>query len=84
MAEMVLRASFGLTVGGFELDLDDGQLRYRTGVGLGPVAADGVDLGPLLDEMASVNQAMTEVYGPAITAVLAGEEPAAAVHAVEA
>jgi hypothetical protein len=69
-------------VGGFELDLDDGQLRYRTGVGLGPVAAGGVDLGPLLDEMARVNQAMTEVYGPAIRAVLDGEEPAAAVHAV--
>ncbi|MST34913.1 hypothetical protein GHK86_19570, partial [Acidimicrobiaceae bacterium USS-CC1] len=83
MAELVLRASFGLTVGGFELDLDDGQLRYRTGVGLGPVAAGGLDLGALLDEMAGVNQAMTGVYGPAITAVLAGEEPAAAVQAVE-
>lgn len=83
MAEFVLRASFGLTVGGFELDLDDGLLRFHTSVGFGGARPDSTLLGALLDEMARTNLSMTEGYWPAISAVLDGQEAPAAVRRVE-
>jgi|1185.fasta_scaffold32485_2 hypothetical protein len=32
VAELITRANFGLAVGNFELDLDSGLLRYKTGI----------------------------------------------------
>jgi hypothetical protein len=31
VAELILRANYGAVLGGFEMDVDDGEVRYRTG-----------------------------------------------------
>jgi hypothetical protein len=32
MAELLTRANYGLVIGNFELDLDDGEVRYKTSI----------------------------------------------------
>lgn len=83
LAEFVLRASFGLTVGTFELDLDDGRLRFRASVGLGSASFDDGALFALLDELHHTSTAMVVGYGPALAAALAGQPARLTVAAAE-
>jgi hypothetical protein len=43
-AELLHRVNVGLLVGNFEIDLDDGEIRCKTSVGLGPTQAWSDDL----------------------------------------
>jgi len=83
MSQMVVTASFGLTVGSFELDLDEGQLRFRTSIGFGGAEVSNAQVRSLLDEMERTNRAMVKGYWPAITAVLEGRPGVEAVRGVE-
>ena len=75
MAEFVTRANYGLNIGNFEMDYDDGEVRFRTSI-------DFED-APLLDSLAatliSANVAVMDDYFAGITAVLNGVPPASAV-----
>lgn len=79
MLEFIARANFGLAVGNFELDPDDGEIRFKTSV---DVNNTELTRG-LLSGLTSLNVAAVHVYLPAIAAVIAGAEPRGAIAAVE-
>ncbi len=71
--ELVTRANYGLLLGNFELDLVDGEVRYKTSVGLEgaePTAA-------VLRGVAYPNVLMMDRYLPAIMSVISGARSAA-------
>ncbi len=79
MLEFVARANFGLAVGNFELDPDDGEIRFKTSV---DVNNTELTRG-LLSGLTSLNVAAVHVYLPGIEAVIGGAEARAAIAAVE-
>jgi hypothetical protein len=72
-SEFVHRANIGLLVGNFELDLDDGEIRFKTSVGFGP-------RGEWSDELARVvfytNLASMEHYVVSLLGVVTGASTA--------
>lgn len=72
MAEFVLRANYGLMLGNFELDLDDGEVRFKTSIDV-----DGAELSPvLMKHVAYANVFTFDRYFQAAMAVaLAGMAP---------
>lgn len=77
--ELVTRANFGMVLGNWELDLDDGELRFKTSIDIeGVPLTDG-----LIDPLVMANVAMVDRYLPGVEAVVAGEDPKAAVAAIE-
>lgn len=78
--EFLTRANFGLPVGNFELDLDDGEVRFKTSVDL-----EGAELvGPLIHQLVFLNVAAVDRYVPGLLAVLNGEAtPAEALDRAE-
>jgi hypothetical protein len=80
LALFLTRANFGLVLGNWELDLDDGELRFKTSADVEDVEL--VDV--FLDNLVLANVATTDRYLPGIRAVLGGADPAAAVAEVEA
>lgn len=77
-AELVTRANYGLPVGNFELDLDDGEVRYKTSVAVG-----GADLPEdVIRTMVYINVMAMDRYLPAVMSVAAGSaDPVAALAA---
>jgi hypothetical protein len=63
---LVTRANFGLSVGNFELDLDDGEIRYRTSL---DVKEDRLSPA-LLRQLVWNNIATTDRYLPALRQVI--------------
>jgi len=79
MGELCNRANFGLAMGNFELDVDEGEVRFRTSID-----TSGTELTTELVRNVVVANVITfDQYLPAIEAVLAGTSPADAVAAVE-
>jgi hypothetical protein len=80
VAEFVLLVNAELVTGCFEIDLADGQLRFRTGV---PVAR--TDLSPdLIDRSITANVATMDRYLPGIVLTVAGRSAAEALGHIEA
>lgn len=80
VAETITRANFGLKVGNFEMDFDDGELRYQIAHLL---AGDSLD-GETVRRLIGTTMAMMDRYLPAILAVIYGNElPADAVRFAE-
>jgi hypothetical protein len=80
IALFLTRVNYGILMGNFELDLDDGELRYKTSIDV-----RGAELTEeLLDNIVVANVAMFDRYVPGIEAVVRGTDPADAVAAVEA
>ncbi len=68
-AELVARANYGLVVGSFDLDLDDGEVRMRTFLDL-----DGAPADPgLVQQLITNNLRTMNRYSAAIAAVVTGE-----------
>lgn len=79
VGELVLRANDDLILGNFELDLDDGALRFKTSI---DVSEDELTVG-LLRPLVLANVLTLDTFLPAIRQVTAGEaSPAEAVAAV--
>lgn len=78
--EAITRANFGLPIGNFELDVDDGEIRFRAGID-----AENAKLETGLVRqcvMHALNAA--DRYLPALTAVVEkGESPKAAIAKAE-
>jgi hypothetical protein len=71
LLELLTRANYGLVVGSFEIDLDDGEVRFRTSLDV-----EGDRLSPaLLGQLANTNVATMDVYLPLIEAVLRDNVP---------
>ncbi len=79
-AEYVCRANFGLVVGNFELDFDDGLIRFKTGCDL-----EGLELNrTMLTNLVFANLSAMDDYLPGLLAVINNDkEPAEAIEVVE-
>ncbi len=86
MAEFIARANYNTLVGNFELDVEDGDLRYKTSFsvegGDASTWANGL-LTAQIGRLVSINVFMMDQYLPGITAVLDGETPREAIAHVE-
>jgi hypothetical protein len=80
MAELLTRANYGLVLGNFELDYNDGEVRFKTSLDV-----EGAELNPpLIQACVYANVIMMDQYMPGIVALLAeGLEPTEALARVE-
>lgn len=70
MAEFITRVNYGMVIGNFEMDYEDGEIRYKTSV---DVEGTPVTL-PLIRQLVYANISITDHYFPAIMRVLYGNE----------
>jgi hypothetical protein len=79
IAEFCNRANFGLAIGNFEVDMDGGEVRFRTSLD-----TEGSEPDEALVRNAVVANVLTmDRYSPGILAVLNGTDPADAIEDVE-
>lgn len=80
MAEFLTRANYGLIIGNFEMDFNDGEIRYRTSI---DVEGDFLTTD-LVKQLVYANVMMMDRYSPGIQAVLSGTmSPEAAISQIE-
>ena len=68
MAEFLTRANYGIIVGNFELDYDDGEIRYKTSIDVEDAELSSMHIRHLV----YANVTTLDRYLPGIMAVLAG------------
>ncbi len=79
--EFVTRANYGMYIGDFELDLSDGEVRYKTSVAM----ADGVLTFDMMRDLVYANISTMNRYMPGLLQVMfGGVDPAKAVAEIEA
>ena len=66
MAEFATRVNYGLSIGNFEMDFDDGEIRFRTSI---DVEGDRLSTA-LVEQMVMANVAVMDIYLPAIMKVI--------------
>jgi hypothetical protein len=80
VAEFLTRANLGLIIGNFELDYDDGEVRFKTSIQVDDTLLTPSLLRPLLYG----NVAAMDKYLPGLEAVLAlMQTPSGAIKAIE-
>ena len=83
VAEFLLRANYGLKVGGFDFDFNDGEISYRTSIycGTDEFVAPTYEQ---IDFALVIGMIMVEKYGDALVKVMFGVlEPEDAIESVE-
>lgn len=70
IAEAITRANYGLKLGKFEMDFDDGELRYQNAI---PIEGELPD-DEVLDHLLYVGGAMVDRYVPAFLSIIYGNE----------
>lgn len=79
LMELVTRANYGLRLGCFELDLDDGELRFRASVDFeGTTPSPAIARSLLYTAVATMGR-----YAPALVDVVDGADAKDAIAAVE-
>lgn len=80
MAEFITRVNYGMIIGNFELDYEDGEVRYKTSVDV-----EGTDLSmSLIRQLVYANLVVTDRYLPGVMKVMYGDiTPLAAMEYVE-
>ncbi|MBP0018074.1 MAG: YbjN domain-containing protein [Cyanobacteria bacterium SBLK] len=80
IAEFIARANYGTVMGNFELDFEDGEIRYKTSIDV-----EGDRLTPaLVERVVYPNVMMMDEYLPGILAVINGEKtPREAISQIE-
>jgi hypothetical protein len=80
VAELLTRVNYGLFMGNFELDMDDGEIRYKTSIDV-----EGDRLSPaLVKPLVYANVLMMDRYLPGIMSVIYGNvAPAEAIAKAE-
>jgi hypothetical protein len=77
----VCRANYGMIVGNFEIDLDDGEVRYKTSVDVEGVTATR----QLIQNLVAPNVITMDRYLPGLLSVaFGGKHPAEAIAEIEA
>jgi hypothetical protein len=80
VAEFLTRANYGLIIGNFEMDMNDGEIRYKTSI---DVQGDRLSTA-MVDHLVRISVNMMDKYFPGITAVIEeGTDPATAIEAIE-
>ena len=80
VAEFLTRANNGLILGNFEMDFEDGRVRYKTSVDL----EDGHLTTNMVKRLVMTNLSMMDKYLPGLMSVIyAGASPIAALAQVE-
>jgi hypothetical protein len=80
MAEFVARANYGLPIGNFELDVRDGEIRFKTSLDI----EDAQLTEPLLRPVVYANTHTMDRYMPGVVEVLyRGGDPASVVEAID-
>lgn len=79
IAEFLTRANYGLIIGNFELDFNDGEIRFKTSVDVEDTQLDTA----LIKNMVYTNVLMMDQYFPGIQAVLEGTSPVEAIRVIE-
>lgn len=64
--EFLTRANFGLRIGNFEFDLDDGEIRFKTSIQF----AGTIDVEPMIERCLRINIMTMEQYLPGILEVM--------------
>lgn len=76
VAEFITRVNYGLILGNFEMDYEDGEIRYKTSA---DVSAGATFDFPLLRQLVYTNVLVMDKFFPAIAKILYGNmEPATA------
>ncbi len=80
MAEFLTRANYGLSIGNFEMDFDDGEIRYKTSIDV-----EGDRLTPaLVENLVNINVITVDRYFPGMMKVIyGGISPEEAIRTVE-
>ncbi len=80
VAELLARINYGLNIGNFELDMNDGEIRYKTSIDV-----EGGDLTPrMVETLIAVNISTADRYFPSFADVMyAGVAPMEAVARIE-
>jgi len=80
IAELLTRANYGLPLGNLEMDFEDGEVRYQTGI-----AVEGDRLTPaLIKRLVHSNMYLIDLFFPAILKVIyGGVSPEKAVKEIE-
>ena len=80
VTELLARINYGLNVGNFEIDMNDGEIRYKTSIDV-----EGGELSSrMVETLIAVNISTTDRYFPSFADVLyAGATPAEAVARIE-
>lgn len=80
VAEFLTRANFGMLIGNFEIDLADGQIRYKTSI---DVEGSSLDTA-LIKRMVYTNVLTMDKYLPGIISVMSTEtEPEECIAKIE-
>lgn len=80
VAEFLTRANYGMIIGNFELDYNDGEIRYKTSVDIEDVSLSE----PLVRHLIYANVLTMDKYFPGLMRVLyAGIDPITAIEEVE-
>ena len=80
MAELITRINYGMAIGNFEMDFDDGEVRYKTSL---DVTDDRLSFA-LLTQMCEANLYLMDRYYPAVQAVMEkGAAPVDALNSIE-
>ena len=70
VAEFILRTNCGMQVGNFEMDLDVGEVRFKTSIDV-----EGTELSrPLCENLVNVNLMITGLYFDGIMSLITGEK----------
>ncbi len=77
MAELTARANWGLVLGNFDLDMDDGDIRFKTSADVEPYAFTPDCCAPILFP----NVLTMDRYLPALMGVIYSDQPPAALIA---
>lgn len=80
IAEFIARANYGMVIGNFEIDLNDGEIRYKSSADV-----EGIEVQPVfVKNMVYANVLMMDRYLPGIMKVIYSSiDPAKAVAEVE-
>lgn len=70
--DLLAQMNYGLVVGSFEIDTDDGDVQMRTSVDLTGVDLDDGQLAALLERLVGSNLAAMELWIDALHAIAAG------------
>jgi len=80
LAEFILRANLGAVLGCFEMNVDDGEVRYRTGLDITDTQLETT----MLRNMVLANLLMMDTYLPGLLAVVhGGVAPHIAIEKIE-
>jgi hypothetical protein len=80
VADYLTRANYGLLIGNFEMDMSDGEVRYKTSIKFGRYDLETEVIG----HMISMTCAMMDCYYPGMISVIYGDvAPEEAIQQIE-